>query len=65
MTQLSVDDADALEALCSAVDTIALTEAYIDSNVSVPLAMQQFAAALERTFAKEDEKGGIRTASTR
>ena len=45
------DDADALESLCGAVDAVVLAETYIDSNVNVPLALQQLAASLDRTFA--------------
>jgi hypothetical protein len=50
MTQVGEEDADALEALCAGVDAVVLTESYIDSNVNVPLAIQQLAGALERTF---------------
>lgn len=49
MTQ--TDNPDALEALCASVDAVVLTESYIDSNVNVPLAIQQLAGALERIFA--------------
>ncbi|MBC7782815.1 MAG: DNA polymerase III subunit delta' [Burkholderiales bacterium] len=50
MAQIRGDDPNALEAMCAAVDSVVLTESYIDSNVNVPLAMQQLAGALERIF---------------
>ncbi|CAN5478061.1 hypothetical protein BH09PLA1_BH09PLA1_17940 [soil metagenome] len=52
MTEIDADDSDALEAVCAAVDAVVLTESYIDSNVTVSLAMQQLAGALERVFMK-------------
>jgi DNA polymerase-3 subunit delta' len=55
------DDANALESLCSAVVALVRAETYVDSNINVPLVLQQLAAALERTFAA----GSARTASMR
>jgi DNA polymerase-3 subunit delta' len=53
------DDADVIESICAAVDALVLTERYIDSNVNVPLAMQQLASALERTFARSAARTGL------
>lgn len=44
----STDDPDALERACDTIEAIARTETYLDDNVSVPLALQQLAATLER-----------------
>jgi DNA polymerase III subunit delta' len=41
------DDPDSLERLCSAIDAIARAETYLDSNVNVPLVLQQLSIALE------------------
>ena len=41
-------DAETLEHLCSAIDAIARAENYLDSNVNVPLTLQQLSVALGR-----------------
>jgi DNA polymerase III subunit delta' len=45
-------DAEALEALCAAVDAMAQAEQYNDSNVNLSLIFQQVAARLEALFAR-------------
>lgn len=50
--QLStVDDAEALERLCAAIDAIARAEMYIDANVNMTLAFQELSLTLEEEFA--------------
>ena len=45
-----IDDADALEEICGAIDMIVRTETYLDSNVNAALALQQLSASLARQF---------------
>jgi hypothetical protein len=41
------DDPDQLERACAAIDAVVRAEGYVDSNVNIPLVLQQFAVALE------------------
>ena len=41
-------DADQLEHLCAAIDAIARAENYLDSNVNVPLTLQQLSVTMGR-----------------
>ena len=43
-------DADDIERVCAAIDAVVQAEQYVESNVNVPLVVQQFASALERLF---------------
>ncbi len=42
-----LDDADALERVCAAIDAVVRAENYLESNVNVSLVLQQLAIALE------------------
>lgn len=44
------DDPDRLERVCTAIDAIARAETYLDSNVNIPLVLQQLAVSFERSF---------------
>lgn len=44
------DDEAMLEALCTAIDDVVRCERYLDGNVNIALALQQFGSSLERTF---------------
>jgi DNA polymerase III delta' subunit len=44
------EDSEALERLCAAIDAVVRAESYVESNVNVPLVLQQFAAALENVL---------------
>lgn len=46
----TVDDAEELERLCSAIDAIARAEMYIDANVNTSLAFQELSLSLEEQF---------------
>jgi DNA polymerase-3 subunit delta' len=41
------DDPDQLERACAAIDAVVRAEGYVESNVNIPLVLQQFAVALE------------------
>lgn len=43
-------DAEELEQSCAAIDAIARAELYLDSNVNIPLLLQQFSLSLDRQF---------------
>jgi DNA polymerase-3 subunit delta' len=45
---VTLDDPDALERACSAIDAVIRAEGYLDGNVNVSLVFQQLAAALQR-----------------
>jgi DNA polymerase-3 subunit delta' len=44
----TLDDPDALERACAAIDAVVRAEGYLDGNVNVSLVFQQLAAALQR-----------------
>jgi hypothetical protein len=46
-----LDDPAELERACAAIDAIARAEQYLDSNVNIPLVLQQLATTLEREYA--------------
>ena len=43
-----LDDPEALERACAAIDTIRRAETYVDENVNVALVLQQLSASLEQ-----------------
>lgn len=45
------DDDAMLESLCAAIDHVVRCEKYLDGNVNIALALQQFGSTLERLFA--------------
>ncbi len=45
------DDDVMLEALCAAIDHVVRCERYLDGNVNIALALQQFSSSLDRLFA--------------
>jgi DNA polymerase-3 subunit delta' len=47
-----IEDPEALDRICDAIDAVARAENYLDSNVNVALTFQQFATTLEREFAR-------------
>jgi len=52
-TQLKyTDDPDTLEAFCSAIDALARSETYLDSNVTVSVLLQQLSGTFETQFAR-------------
>ena len=46
----ALQDAEDVERVCGAIDAVVQAEAYVESNVNVPLVVQQFVSALERLF---------------
>ncbi|MGC4032262.1 MAG: AAA family ATPase [Tepidisphaeraceae bacterium] len=48
----ATDDGDTLEKLCQGIDAVARCEQYLEGNVNIALALQQFGAGLETLFVR-------------
>jgi len=46
------DDADELEHTCAAIDAMAHSEEFLESNVNIPLIFQQLAVTLDKLFVR-------------
>ena len=55
---IDLQDAEEAERLCAAIDAVVQAEGYVESNVNVPLVVQQFASALERLFSISPSPAG-------
>jgi DNA polymerase-3 subunit delta' len=53
-----LQDADDVERACTAIDAAVHAEGYVESNVNVPLVVQQFVSALERSFSVSPSPSG-------
>ena len=45
-------DAELAESCCAGIDAITRAEGYLDSNVNVPLTLQQLAVSLEQQLVR-------------
>ena len=55
---IDLQDAEEAERLCAAIDAVVQAEGYVESNVNVPLVVQQFASALEGLFSISPSPAG-------
>jgi hypothetical protein len=46
-------DAESMERVCSAIDAIVRSEAYVESNVNAGLVLQEFSGSIQRALAGE------------
>jgi hypothetical protein len=46
------DDPDELEHTCAAIDALARSEEFLESNVNIPLIFQQLAVTLDKLFVR-------------